>query len=255
MPLPGLTTSAPQDETPPQSPPPAAAALGADQQTPIQPPQQQQAPSPDQAGSDFHPGQALQPGPNEHRGILSDILHAVGDALGGPSTKQSVDPNTGEVTKTPVSTGQRIAGGIARGIVGAGAGMAQHGPGSVGRSVLAGAEAGQSLNRERSANLAQQASLAKGSQDMARIALDMKSKQQEMDEKTVQIANASQELKDIPGAEVVGHFDSNKGINDFLSQLGPDAAGQHAKDLAQNNIKLVLNPKGGFDAISVPKGI
>ena|ERR1017187_7701423 len=219
MPLPGLTTSAPQDETPPQSPPPAAAALGADQQTPIQPPQQQQAPSPDQAGSDFHPGQALQPGPNEHRGILSDILHAVGDALGGPSTKQSVDPNTGEVTKTPVSTGQRIAGGIARGIVGAGAGMAQHGPGSVGRSVLAGAEAGQSLNRERSANLAQQASLAKGSQDMARIALDMKSKQQEMDEKTVQIANASQELKDIPGAEVVGHFDSNKGINDFLSQL------------------------------------
>lgn len=87
------------------------------------------------------PTPPLQPGPQAHRGILSDILHAVGDALGGPKDRDVVDPATGNVNKVPLSRGERIAGGIARGILGAGAGMSQHGPGSIGRSMQAGAAA------------------------------------------------------------------------------------------------------------------
>src|SRR6267378_1200141 len=112
------------------------------------------------------PGQASQgppaatppiaPGPQAHRGILSDILHAVGDALGGPKTRNEVDPATGNVNKVPLSIGQRIAGGIARGIFGAGAGLSQHGPGSVGRSVLAGAQAEREVEQGQQAKTQQE---------------------------------------------------------------------------------------------------
>jgi hypothetical protein len=113
----------------------------------------------------------LQPGPAAHRGILSDILHAVGDALGGPKTQQTVDPATGNIVEKPTSTAQRISQGIARGIVGAGAGIAEHGPGALGRSVVAGANSANQANQQQKENtLKQSENVRQGLEQKATIA-------------------------------------------------------------------------------------
>jgi hypothetical protein len=72
--------------------------------------------------------------PPQKPSVLSTILHAVGDALGGPKTGDQGQP---------ISTAARTLHGVGTIIQGAAAGAAQHGPGSVGASALAGAQVQQ----------------------------------------------------------------------------------------------------------------
>ena len=72
--------------------------------------------------------------PPEKPSVLSTILHAVGDALGGPKTGEQGQP---------ISTAARTLHGVGTIIQGVAAGAAQHGPGSVGASALAGAQVQQ----------------------------------------------------------------------------------------------------------------
>jgi hypothetical protein len=55
--------------------------------------------------------------------------------------------------------------------------------------------------------------------------------------------------------KLLQHFDSNDDINDHLETVGPMLSKQYAIDLSRNNIQLFQNPKGGFDAIEIPKKI
>src|ERR1700741_4410631 len=219
------------------------------------------------------PAQPVAPeGSGAHRSFLSDMLHAVGDVLGGPSVTKHVDPVSGAIVSMPISRGTRIANAIATGLRGAGAGMAAHGPGAPGKAFLLGSEAQQQAQQtqqtrllEESRNvretqaaqqqkLLSEATLAKMSQDQARGALDMKFKGIELDEHQTTLANAMQEILNVPGAKLLQHFDSNDEINAHLEQIGPELARQHAIDLSRNNIRLIQNPKGGFDAVEIPKG-
>src|ERR1035437_2439436 len=72
--------------------------------------------------------------------LMSDILHAVAQVLGGPSTHKEVDPNTGEVSDKPYSREGRIANTAGIYLRGAAAGAAQHGPGAAGKAALAGVQ-------------------------------------------------------------------------------------------------------------------
>jgi hypothetical protein len=216
-------------------------------------------PSPDQAQ------------PPEHKTFLSDLLHAVGDVFGGPKTAQRVNPQTGAIENVTLSRGQRISHGIGTALIGAAAGAAQHGPGAVGKAALAGVQAEQEqqgiqkqnvlaeAGNVRATNAAElekqqvQANLAKMSQEQARTALDMKVKGIELDEHQTALANSMQDILNIPGAKLLKHFNSNDEINSHLETVGPQLSKQYAIDLAQNNIRLIQNPKGGFDAVEIPK--
>ena len=98
------------------------------------------------------------------------------------------------------------------------------------------------------------ATLAHLSQASARDALNLKAQGMALDANQVTLANSLQELLNAPGAKLLQHFDSNSEINAHLEQVGPKLSKQYAVDLAHNNIRLVQNPKGGFDAVEVPKG-
>src|ERR1700748_1534947 len=47
--------------------------------------------------------------PAKKPSFLADVLHAVGDVLGGPKTQAKVDPNTGKISQQPLDRQQRIA--------------------------------------------------------------------------------------------------------------------------------------------------
>lgn len=226
------------------------------------------APANTGVGSQVDPAAA--PPATPHQSFLSKLLHAVGEAF-APSTKQTVD-SQGNIVNTPLNSGQRAVGGIGRFLTAAGPALAQHGPGSFGKSIAAGEEAVNDQQEQQRKNLLDQAqnvrstsksaqdqlltqaSLAKSSQDIARNAIDMKAAQQGLDEHQVALANSLQEIQNIPGAKTVGHFDSNSDIASHLDTVGPQLAKQYAVDLSKNNIRLIPSPKGGFDAVSVPKG-
>lgn len=109
---------------PDQDPNPAAAGLSG---TAPQPPTPQApAPQPEGGGS-----------------IISSILHAVGDALGGPKNNEHGQP---------ISTGGRVLHGIGTIAQGVAAGAAQHGPGSIGASGLAGAQVVQKQAQQQKEN-------------------------------------------------------------------------------------------------------
>jgi hypothetical protein len=99
---------------------------------------------------------------------FSRVLHAVGDALGGPKTRNTVDAN-GNIVPQKLTTGQRVGTGIATAVLGMGAGMAQHGPGSVGRSIVAGSQAEQSVQDRREQQLRAQADMAIHAINTARL--------------------------------------------------------------------------------------
>lgn len=86
----------------------------------------------------------------KHRSILSAILHAIGDVMGGPKTTQTVDPETGAITNTPLNREQRIANTAGMYIRGIGAGLAQHGPGATGKAVVAGGQAQMDYQKQQS---------------------------------------------------------------------------------------------------------
>lgn len=87
------------------------------------------------------------------RTLLSDILHAVGDVLGGPKTTQQVNPQTGQIEPVPLSREGRIANTIGIYARGAAAGAAQQGPGAVGKAALAGVQAQQQFQQQQQENL------------------------------------------------------------------------------------------------------
>src|SRR5208282_3597719 len=81
------------------------------------------------------------PQPVEKPSRAQGILHALADALGGPSKVQRYNPTTGEVETEDRSTGQRVLRGIGTVLRGAAAGAGEHGPGHVGAAAAAGANA------------------------------------------------------------------------------------------------------------------
>jgi len=90
------------------------------------------------------PPSPVQPqAPPQKPSVLSTILHAVGDALGGPKTGDDGQP---------ISTAARTLHGVGTIIQGAAAGAAQHGPGSVGASALAGAQVQQRQAQQQKDN-------------------------------------------------------------------------------------------------------
>ncbi len=210
----------------------------------------------------------------EHRSFFSELLHAVGDVFGGPKTAQRVNPQTGAIESVPLSTRQRIAGGIGTALVGAAAGAAQHGPGSVGRAALAGVQAtqeqqqrdkenllSQSANVRATASAAQQqqltqANLAKISQENARFGLENVALKRSLDQNQVTLLNARQAVLNVPGVKVLQHFDNNDQINSHLETVGPVLAKQYAIDMGKNEIQLLASPDGkGFDAVEIPKKV
>lgn len=119
---------------------------------------------------DMDPVQPTPP-PAPHSGILGNILHAVGDALGGPKSRQAVDPATGNIQNQPLSGRERAAGIIARTILGAGAGLGQHGPGAFGRSIVAGADiSNRMLQQQRQNTMEESQNVRQGLMDRATIA-------------------------------------------------------------------------------------
>jgi hypothetical protein len=210
--------------------------------------------------------------PPKKPSALSEILHAVGNALGGGETTRSVDPKTGAIVETPRSTGSKVGSAVSTLLMGAAAGASQHGPGSIGRSALAGAQTEQEAEDRNARQLQQQsqnvrdtnaanqqalltqASLAKSNQEMARMAFDYKRAGLEFSKEQADLANEMAGIGSIPGAKRIAHFDTNAELNSYLENVGPAQSGQHAKDFAQNLIRAVPSADGGFDAYSVPKG-
>lgn len=99
---------------------------------------------------------APQPQPPAHRSLMGDILHAVGEILGGPSTTRQVNPQTGQIETVPLSREQRIANQIGVFARGAAAGAAQHGPAAIGKAALAGVQEQQEFQQQATENLQQQ---------------------------------------------------------------------------------------------------
>lgn len=235
--------------------------------------QQQQNPVPD-APLNGRSGPAPQlQAPPPKKSVLADIAHAIGDVLGGPRTVQRVNPATGAIEEVPLSREGRIANTAGIYLRGAAAGAAQHGPGAVGKAALAGVQEQQATQQQQTENtlaasrntsavnvanqeaLLRQASLQKMSHDQARAALDMKAFGMQLDAAQVTLANSLQSVLDEPGVKVIQHFDSNSDINAHLEMVGPELSKKYAIDLTRNNIRLFQNPKGGFDAVEVPKKI
>lgn len=109
---------------PDQDPNPAAAGLSG---AAPQPPTPQAPPAQPEGGG----------------GILSSILHAVGDALGGPKNDEH---------GKPISTAARVLHGVGTEAQGILAGAAQHGPGSIGASGVAGAQVAQKQAQQQKEN-------------------------------------------------------------------------------------------------------
>src|SRR5579871_3019200 len=101
--------------------------------------------------------QPTAPPPPKKTSLVSDILRAVGDVLGGPSTHDEVDPTTGEIKHgVPFSRSQRIANTAGIYLRGAAAGAAQHGPAAIGKAALAGVNEQQQTQQQQQENTLEQ---------------------------------------------------------------------------------------------------
>jgi hypothetical protein len=196
--------------------------------------------------------------------IMADILRAVSEVLGGPSTVDRVDPATGNIVPQKLSRAERIANTAGIYMRGAAAGAAQQGPGAAGKAALAGVQGQQQFQQQQQENvlaesknvsqtLLNQASLQMMSKQQAKFGLEMKAFQMDLDKNQADIANSLQNVLNMPGVKVLQHFDSNDDINAHLEAVGPRVAKQYAVDLTANNIRLFQSPGGGFDAVEVPK--
>jgi len=161
----------------------------------------------------------------DHRSFLSNMLHAVGDAF-APPTKKVVDPQTGEIKEVPLSNAQRTIGAVGRFLTAAGPALAQHGPGSFGRSIEAGNEAVTEQQKQQNENIqtqskniqalrAGQAARALQSQQMAESAWRMQREQTEIDITAADKLNAAYQLVSAdPRNKNYGHYAT---FGDFLS--------------------------------------
>jgi hypothetical protein len=215
--------------------------------------QQQTTPAPQQTAAP----------PAQQDSALQAILHAVGNALGGGQT----NPNGSNRT-----TGQKIGSGIATIVRGAAAGASQRGAGAFGKGAVAGMnEQDQFQQQQQNDFLKQQentrqnqeaqqkqlltnASLAKSNMDMATMAFNLKRAGIEFNQQQAAVADSMAAIKSIPGSQMIGHFEDEEALTNYLDSAGTAGTQQHAKDLANNLIRIVPNSKGGFDAYQVPKG-
>ena len=108
----------------------------------------------------------------------------------------------------------------------------------------------QALNQRQMMNQAQYKLLQT---ETAGKSLDNLHKGVEISTEQATLLNALQSNMNRPGAELVGHFESNDDVGKFLHGVGPEAAKQHALDYAHNNIQVFPSPKGGFDVVRSPK--
>src|ERR1700723_710202 len=138
---------------------------------------------------------------NAHGDFLSRILHAVGEAI-APSTKPGLDAN-GNIIPVPQSTAQRVTGAVGRAMVGAAAGAAQRGPGSVGKAALAGVQATQEQQQQDHKDLLDRAAVAQRNNTwlLENREFDLRSK--EYQQKQIDQDNALQEHMSDLGATKV----------------------------------------------------
>jgi hypothetical protein len=186
-------TNAPDAQTPPDqasqqpsatsgnpSTTPTPGADQTDQPQPGQNPQQQpgQQPQPGQKQLDLskapqgQPTQAQvqqqqQQAQVQKAGHMYQVLQAL---TGGPQYKTTIDPNTGDATRTEVPVSKtRMGFALAlEAMTGALTGLAQTGPGAVGKAGAAGVEQGQQIAQQR--QQAQQQQNEQAQQDYARHA-------------------------------------------------------------------------------------
>jgi hypothetical protein len=196
--------------------------------------------------------------------LASTIFHVF---AGNPMA--TVDEKTGAVKPANLTSAQKFEN-LAHGFIrGAAAGAAQRGPGSVGRSALAGIQANDEANQQQRENILKQsenvrqtnaaeqtamlqkASLLKSQQDLAEGSLRIKMTNDQLAKVYSDNANELSAAEQTPGAEVVGTFKSPDELSKFLNEH-PDTPGL-AKDFAQHKIITSPLPDGsGFKAIRVP---
>ena len=212
------------------------------------------------------------PPPSPHKSLLADIVSAVGDILGGPKTRKVVDRQTGAITEVPLSRGARIANTAGMFMRGAAAGMgAKPGPGFIGRAAAAGAEEEAGTEQRQQRNLMEEsenvrqtkfaseqemlahASLNKMNQESTRLGLDIKSFGLKLSLDQAAVVNQLHEIESLPGARMIGHFDTNSDINAYLAHVGPTQSARYAQDWVRNKIVSVPSLDGGFDVYQVPK--
>jgi hypothetical protein len=128
----------------------------------IQPSQSQQQQAP-------QPQQQQPPADNfvKAKQHSASILQAVFNVLAGTPTKR-FDPNTNTVVPNQLTTGQKVENLIGSGLRGAAAGMSQVGPGSVGRSFLAGQQVEQNRQSAQDKSLNEQVNFATTALNTAR---------------------------------------------------------------------------------------
>lgn len=194
---------------------------------------------------------------NQHHSLMGDILHAIGEVLGGPSTRSQVNPQTGAIEKVPLSRSERIGNTVAMYLRGAAAGAAQHGPGAAGKAALAGAQSQQQLQQQQTQNtmeesrnvqaqLAGKASRALLAQQTAELGWRMTREKLGMDQATAENFNKMQEtLAADPSNKDLGHYPS---FADFLTNH-PELLKQGIDPIAlqgQGKLRSVVTSENGM---------
>ncbi|HLV86636.1 MAG TPA: hypothetical protein VKV39_06630 [Candidatus Sulfotelmatobacter sp.] len=158
--------------------------------------------------------------PSAHQSFFSELLHAVGDVLGGPKTRSVVNPQTGQIEQQPLSRRERIAGQIGTMLRGAAAGAAQHGPGAVGAAALAGAESAEQTQAVSHQRLMDQAALVMRNNEwlLQQREFDLRSKefQQQQINQDNAIAAHVQEV----GGRAIPILSNGKDINGTSDEQG-----------------------------------
>lgn len=194
--------------------------------------------------------------PAQKPSLMSDILHAVGEVLGGPSTVKKVNPQTGVIEEVPLSRSQRIANTAGIYIRGAAAGAAQHGPGAVGKAGLAGVKEEEETEQRQTDNtleqsknvqsqLAGQASRAMQAQQIAESGWRMQREQTDVDQNTSDKFNAMQSLvSSDPTNKDLGHYASFSDLTSAHPEL--QKAGINIPQLLyQGRIRTVVTTQNG----------
>ena len=285
MPIDPSTDGAPVSVTPsvPSAPttPPAATAtpdLGG-QQPPNLPaptgpsvtaaPASVAAPTQGQPVAQQNPQQPQQPGqsgtvsktPAVHPSVArAGILRNVAQALaGGPSYRTSVDPNTGQVTRTqvPLSKGDVAMALAFTALSGGLAGLGQRGPNAVGLAGAAGLAQGQQLAQQRQQSSQQQTEDAKADADSQYNALARKAQLLDINSR-IATQTKSAERMDLENQQLGlqnmnAAVDTNAGLLSELQQQGGVSEDHVSQDALQAGIASAKY--NATEAIALPDGI
>jgi hypothetical protein len=194
--------------------------------------------------------QPATPSTQPPKSMLSGILHAVGDVLGGTPTNR-LDPTTNQIVPNQLTTGQRAGNVIGAAIRGVAAGAAQHGPGSVGRSAVVASQQEEGRQDARDQELKDKASTAIHAINTARLGWQFQRQKQILNDEAVDKFDSIDSL--------LGSDSRNQNLGtyptfaDFLKahpELG--AQGHDAPKLAANGLIVNTVPT---DANGVAKGV